>query len=142
MLRLLLLCGIALLLLPPCLAAQVSMPHPESEVVGESRDFRSVSSGRWSDLSTWQVYRSGVWVQATREVGVPTNQTNVFIEAGHTVLATRANTTAIDYNGAQGWAFVDVNNLSISTQGSITTTWGSLIGGFTPSDWYDGDRFG
>ena len=141
MLRLLL-CAVALIVLPPCLAAQNPMPHPESEVAGQSQDYRSARSGRWSDVSTWQVFRSGVWVAATRESGLPSNQSNVFIEAGHTVLATRATTSAMDYIGAQGWAFVDVNNLNISTQGSITTTWGSLVGGFAPSDWYDGDRFG
>ena len=124
------------------LTAQVPTPHPDSEVGGESRDFRSVRSGRWVDLSTWQVFRSGVWVAATREVGAPNRASNVFIEAGHTVIATRANSEVTQYNGAQGWAFLDVNNLHIHTNASITTTWGSVFGGFARTDWYDGDRFG
>jgi hypothetical protein len=109
------------------LTAQVSTPHPESEIRGEARDFRSARSGRWVDLTTWQVWRSGVWVAATREVGFPNTVTNVFIEAGHTVIATRANTEVVQYNGAQGWAFLDVNNLHIHTNASITTTWGSVV---------------
>jgi hypothetical protein len=111
-------------------------------VLGESRDFRSARSGRWVDLTTWQVFRSGVWITATREVGVPNGVANVFIEAGHTVIATRATTEAAFYNGAQGSAFLDVINLNIHTNASITTTWGSVVGGFAPTDWYDGDRFG
>ncbi|MCU0426414.1 MAG: hypothetical protein MUF71_12395 [Candidatus Kapabacteria bacterium] len=130
--------------LSPSLHAQTPTPHPESEVGinGESRDFRSVRSGRWVDLSTWQVYRSGVWVAAGRDVGVPNPQSNAFIEAGHTVTATRAVTEVVGYNGAQGLAFIDINNLHIHTTASITTTWGSVVGGFAPQDWYDGDRFG
>jgi hypothetical protein len=124
------------------LTAQVSTPHPDSEVSGESRDFRSVRSGRWLELTTWQVWRSGVWVVADRNVGVPNATSNVFIEAGHTIIATRANIEATEYNGAQGLAFLDVNNLHIHTNASITTTWGSVEGGFTRTDWYNGDRYG
>lgn len=112
------------------------------EVPDEARNFRSARSGRWVDLSTWQVFRSGVWITATREVGIPNGFANVFIEAGHTVIATRATTEAVQYNGAQGSAFLDVVNLNIHTNASITTTWGSIVGGFAPTDWYDGDRFG
>lgn len=97
-----------------------------TQVEGESRDFRTTRNGRWSDLSTWQVYRSGVWIPATREVGVPNGATNVFIETNHTISATRAQTTAVDNNGSQAWAFVEVNNLHINTAASITTTFGSV----------------
>lgn len=142
MFRFLLLCVLSCISFCLHLTAQVSTPHPESEVRGESRDFRSVRSGRWVDLSTWQIYRSGIWVNASREVGVPNMSSNIFIEAGHTVIATRANTEAIQYNGAQGSAFLDVNNLHIHTNASITTTWGSIVGSFASTDWYNGDRFG
>jgi hypothetical protein len=132
-----------LLVAPTLVLAQSSA---QSEVQGESRDFRSTRNGRWADLSTWQVYRSGVWIAAGREVGVPNGASNVFIETNHTVVATRANTEAIQYNGAQSWAFLEVNNLHINTAASITTTFGSVIAtGFLYDalgnnlDRYDGD---
>ncbi|MBD1207153.1 MAG: T9SS type A sorting domain-containing protein [Ignavibacteria bacterium] len=126
-----------------CISFCVHLPAQLlDEVPDVASNFRSARSGRWVDLSTWQVLRSGVWITATREVGVPNGFANVFIEAGHTVIATRATTEAAFYNGAQGSAFLDVINLNIHTNASITTTWGSVVGGFAPTDWYDGDRFG
>ncbi|MCS6807588.1 MAG: T9SS type A sorting domain-containing protein [Candidatus Kapabacteria bacterium] len=133
----------ALLLVAPSLVR--AQGTADSEVGGESRDFRSVRSGRWVDLSTWQVFRSGVWIPATREVGVPNGASNVFIETNHTIIATRAATEVIQWNGSQAWAFLEVNNLHINTAASITTTWGSVIGGFRRDaagnvlDTYDGD---
>ncbi|MBD1209903.1 MAG: T9SS type A sorting domain-containing protein [Ignavibacteria bacterium] len=134
-----------LLVAPALVHAQSSA---QSEVQGESRDFRSTRNGRWVDLTTWQVYRSGVWVSATREVGVPNGASNVFIETNHTIVATRANTEAIQYNGAQSWAFLEVNDLHINTAASITTTFGSVIAtGFLYDaagnniDKYDGDGY-
>ncbi len=125
------------------LTAQIPQLHPESQVQGESRDFRSVRSGRWVDWTTWQVFRSGVWITSPREVGTPNWPfSNAYIEAGHTIIATRATTESAQYNGAQGAAYLDVNNLHIHTTASITTTWGSIVGGFAPTDWYNGDRFG
>ena len=134
--------AICLLWRVPSLFAQTSTPHPESAIGGESRDYRSIRSGRWVDLSTWQVYRSGVWINAGRDAGVPGAVSNAFIEAGHTIIATRANTEIIGYWGSQALAFLDVHNLHISTQAAITTTWGSVLGGFASADWYDGDRMG
>lgn len=134
-----------LLVAPALVRAQATA---DSEVSGESRDFRSTRNGRWVDLTTWQVYRSGVWVSATREVGVPNGASNVFIETNHTIVATRANTEAIQYNGAQSWAFLEVNNLNINTAASITTTFGSVLSqGFLYDaagnnlDKYDGDGY-
>lgn len=115
----------------------------QSEVGGESRDFRTRGSGRWVDLTTWQVYRSGTWVNSDVAVGIPNAATNVFIETNHTIIATRANVgNTIAYNGSQAWAFLEVNNLNINTAASVTTTWGSIPGFIRTGDWYDGDRFG
>ena len=134
----------AFLLVAPALVYAQSTA--DSQVQGESRDFRSTRNGRWVDLSTWQVYRSGVWIAAGREVGVPNGASNVFIETNHTIVATRAVQEAIQWNGAQAWAFLEVNNLHINTAASITTTFGSSsISGFTYDalgnnlDRYDGD---
>lgn len=127
-----------LLVAPAFVRAQATA---DSEVGGESRDFRSTRSGRWVDLSTWQVFRSGVWIAAGRDVGVPNGASNVFIETNHTVIATRAVTEVIQWNGSQAWAFLEVNNLHINTAASITTTWGSVIGSIGVNDWYDGDGF-
>jgi hypothetical protein len=87
-----------------------------------------------------------VWIPATREVGVPNGASNVFIETNHTIVATRANTEAIQFNGSQAWAFLEVNNLHINTAASITTTFGSsTLTGFIRDangniiDRYDGD---
>lgn len=144
----------ALLLAAPSFV--LAQSNAQSEVGGESRDFRTRKSGRWADISTWQVFRSGTWIDADVAVGVPNAATNVFIETNHTIIATRANTMAMNYNGSQAWAFVEVNNLNINTAASVTTTWGSVIGGFARGtananavggflmdvDAYDGDRFG
>lgn len=127
-----------LLVAPAFVRAQATA---DSEVGGESRDFRSTRSGRWVDLSTWQVFRSGVWIAAGRDVGVPNGASNVFIETNHTVIATRAVTEVIQWNGSQAWAFLEVNNLHINTAASVTTTWGSVIGSIGVNDWYDGDGF-
>lgn len=134
----------ALLLAAPALVQAQS--SAQSEVQGESRDFRTTRNGRWVDLSTWQVYRSGVWIAAGREVGVPNGASNVFIETNHTIVATRANTEAVNWNGSQSWAFMEVNDLHINTAASITTTFGSVIAnGFLYDangnnlDRYDGD---
>lgn len=130
--------------------------NAQSEVGGESRDFRSRTSGRWVDLTTWQVYRSGTWINSDAAIGIPNAATNAFIETNHTIIATRANSTTIQYNGSQAWAFVEVKDLHINTAASVTTTWGSVIGGFARGtananavggfmrdvDKYDGDRFG
>ena len=136
----------ALLLVAPSLV--FAQATADSEVGGESRDFRSTRNGRWSDLTTWQVFRSGVWISATREVGVPNGASNVFIETNHTIVATRANTDAIQFNGSQAWAFLEVNNLNINTAASITTTFGSsVVNGFSYDaagnniDKYDGDGY-
>ena len=107
--------------------------NAQSEVGGESRDFRTKTSGRWADISTWQVYRSGVWINSEAAVGIPNAATNAFIETNHTIIATRANVNiggAILYNGSQAWAFLEVNDLHINTAASVTTTWGSVPGGF------------
>jgi hypothetical protein len=107
--------------------------NAQSEVGGESRDFRSRASGRWVDLTTWQVYRSGVWINSNVAVGIPNAATNAFIETNHTIIATRANVGiggTILYNGSQAWAFLEVNDLHINTAASVTTTWGSVRGGF------------
>jgi hypothetical protein len=107
--------------------------NAQSEVGGESRDFRTRSSGRWVDLTTWQVYRSGVWINSDAAVGIPNAATNAFIETNHTIIATRANVGVggtLQYNGSQAWAFLEVNDLHINTAASVTTTWGSVIGGF------------
>jgi hypothetical protein len=144
----------AQLLLAALIALVVAAPasvfaQAGSEVVqngSEGRDFRSVRSGRWIDAQTWQVFRSGVWINGGVGAGIPDANRNVFIETNHTIIATRAQVqnsgSVIDYNGNQASAYIEVNNLHINTAASITTTWGSVIGGFTASDWYDGDRFG
>jgi hypothetical protein len=106
----------------------------QSQVGGESQDFRSKKSGRWVDVGTWQVFRSGQWIDADVAVGLPDANRNVFIETNHTIIATRANVqnagAGRDYRGQQQEAYVEVNNLHINTAASITTTFGSLLGGF------------
>lgn len=104
-----------------------------TEVQGESVCMRSVGNGRWVDQTTWQIYRSGLWVPAANGAGaIPDAGRNVFIETNHTVIATRAqvNTSggSRDYNGNQSYAFVEVGDLHISTAGSVTTTWGVYPG--------------
>jgi hypothetical protein len=112
---------------------------PDSQVIDpsgvESVAFRSKQSGRWIDQTTWQVYRSGVWIDADRvQAGVPDAGRNVFIETNHTIIATRAQLQSggavRDYNGNQAQAFVEVRDLHINTAASVTTTWGSVVGGF------------
>jgi hypothetical protein len=147
-----------------------AQPNPGSQVsvYVESSAFRSATSGRWIDQQTWQVYRSGVWIPAGDvQAGIPDASRSVFIETNHTIIATRAqvNTPGAgrDYNGNQAQAYVEVADLHINTAASITTTWGSIIGGFASAgqsggvggpaggpavvgtyngDFYDGDRFG
>jgi hypothetical protein len=166
--QLLLAALIALVVAAP--AALFAQPNPGSQVYsyvngGESAVFRSRTSGRWIDQQTWQVFRSGVWIGADEvSAGIPDASRSVFIETNHTIIATRAQVPGRDYNGNQAQAYVEVLDLHINTAASITTTWGSIIGGFAqpgqiggvggPStgtnpgigtyngDWYDGDRFG
>lgn len=125
-----------------------------SQVRRESVDFRTVSNGRWVDIGTWEVFRSGRWISAqTANAGIPDANRNVFIETNHTIIATRAQVqnggAVTDYAGNQLQAFIEVNDLHINTAASITTTWGVLPGrihgvwnGVTYADAYDGDRFG
>jgi hypothetical protein len=96
-----------------------------SEVGGDGRDFRSRQSGNWSNPATWQVFRMGQWVNAEAAGGiVPAAWNNVFIEAGHTVSATRASVGTSVFDGTQANAFVECNNLHISqSSATITTTW-------------------
>ncbi len=132
----------ALLVAAPSLT--FAQGNAQSEVGGESRDFRTRGSGRWVDLTTWQVYRSGTWVNSDVSVGIPNAATNAFIETNHTIIATRANVAnTISYNGSQAWAFLEINDLHINTAASVTTTWGSVPGRIVAGvDKYDGDRFG
>ncbi|MBD1209704.1 MAG: T9SS type A sorting domain-containing protein [Ignavibacteria bacterium] len=96
-----------------------------SEVGGNGRDFRSRQSGNWSDPATWQVFRSGVWVNADAVGGlIPTAQSNVFIEGRHIISATRASVGTSTFDGKTENAFVECNNLSMSnTFATVTTTW-------------------
>ncbi len=116
----------SILCLNSALVPQLSAQAPSlSEVGGNGRDFRSRQSGNWSDPATWQVFRSGVWINADAAGGlVPTASSNVFIEPRHVISATRASIGAATFDGKIENAFVECNNLNISTTfATITTTW-------------------
>jgi len=56
-------------------------------------DFRSIATGNWSALATWQVRVADNWVAAA---SIPTASSNVYIQAGHTVTVDIASVSCND----------------------------------------------
>lgn len=65
--------------------------HLFSQSIG---DYRSVATGNWNAVNTWERYNGSTWLTPTASEGTPTNASGVItIQSGHTVSVT-ANVTA------------------------------------------------
>lgn len=63
-----------------------------------SGDFRTKTSGNWSDLATWQTYNGATWVDPASKPG---SANNVYIQSGHTVTLT-GDEACNDFNFCRG----------------------------------------
>jgi hypothetical protein len=75
-------------------------------------DYRTIASGNWNTLTTWQV-RTGVntWVAAT---SFPSSTNNVYIQVGHLITVSTADAICKDLN-----IFNNINALTLSSTFNI-----------------------
>lgn len=69
----------------------INLSDTRNAIGAANGDYRSVASGNWNNIGTWEKYNGTAWVAAT---ATPTSADGVItIQAGHTVIVT-ANVTA------------------------------------------------
>src|SRR5688572_17183116 len=74
-----------------------------------TNDYRSVASGEWNALTTWQVYNGSAWIAAA---SAPSSSKNIIqIQSGHTVIIT---------------AGVSADQILIDDGGQLTINTGTL----------------
>lgn len=78
-------------------------------------DYRSLATGNWDAIGTWEAYDGAAWAAATVK---PASSTNVYIQSGHTVTLT-GNETCNDLNIAKGNASSN-NTMGVIAMGSNT----------------------
>ena len=85
-------------------------------------DYRSISSGNWSDATKWQIRTAGVWNTASVE---PTATNNVYIQ--HAVIVDVANAFCKDLqinNAAGVGVSIGINTLNVN--GKVRNFTGSV----------------
>jgi hypothetical protein len=86
-----------------CLLLTVFMFDSKETYAATAGDYRTVQSGNWSAISTWETYDGSAWVAAS---AAPTSADQaISVEAGHTVTVTLS---------------VTVDQLTVQSTGAIT----------------------
>ncbi|MDZ7613046.1 MAG: hypothetical protein U5K51_04560 [Flavobacteriaceae bacterium] len=94
-------------------------------------DYRSLATGNWTSLTTWERYNGTTWVAATNYPGQITGTNNVIIRTGHNVdlsgtIPQGINSLTIGDNSGgresliiNGNSVLDLNLLTISADGDL-----------------------
>ncbi len=92
-----------------------------------TNDFRSLATGNWNALASWERYNGSAWVAATVLPGATANNGAVTIRNGHTITVTAAPTAAISSltvgEGTSG--ILNIGGFAITITGATNV----LVGG-------------
>lgn len=95
-----------------------------------ANDYRSISSGNWTNISIWEVYNGTVWVSATTYPGQVAGTNDVSIEGGASV--TLSSNIPNSFNSLTvGDGTGGTDSLLVSATASLNTLlWTIADGGF------------
>jgi hypothetical protein len=77
-------------------------------------DFRSVATGNWTNVASWQTRSGGNWIDAS---SIPAATNNVYIQVGHKITVDVPNTACLDIhvnNGTGTSLIMGSNKLSVN----------------------------